>query len=103
MMKITFYRRIGTALTPFIYIHSHKYHITNVYHKLDIAPIQKVLKIHCLHWKTTSFCLEHGYIGVVNTGSDYVGFFYKILGSSFFFAYGGLVSPTLLIRGMSYS
>ena len=75
MSKITLFRHIAAANTPFIYCHLHKYHITNVYHKLDIAPVQKFLKIQYLHWEKTPLCLEHGYFGAVNTGSDYVGIF----------------------------
>ena len=74
MRKIAFSRHITTANTPFIYHNLPKYHITNVNHELDIAPMQKFLKINCLHKKKTPFFLEHGYFGAVNMGSDYVGF-----------------------------
>ena len=46
MRKIRHFRLIAAANTPFIYFSLHKYHITNVYHKFDIAPMQKFLKIH---------------------------------------------------------
>ena len=45
MRKITLFRHIATAITPFISFHLHKCHITKVYHKMDIAPMQKILKI----------------------------------------------------------
>ena len=51
MRNLTLFRQIATATTPFIYFHFHKYHITNVYHKLNDAPMQKFLKIYYLHWK----------------------------------------------------
>ena len=62
-----------------------KYNITNVYHKLVIAPMQKFLKIHCLHWKKTPLCLQHGYFGAVNMGSDYLGNLFKRQGAEVFF------------------
>ena len=55
MRKISLFRHIATAITPFIYFYLHKNHITNVYHKLDIARMQKFLKIHCFHWKKRHF------------------------------------------------
>ena len=61
MRKITLFRHIAAAITPCIYFHLHEYHITNVDHKLDIAPMQKFLKIHYLHWEKTPFCLERQY------------------------------------------
>ena len=76
MRKIKKFRHIATAITTFIYFQSYKYHITNVYHRLDIAPMQKFLKIHYLHWKKTPYCLEHGYFVAINMGSDYVGTFF---------------------------
>ena len=47
MDKITFFRHVATAITAFIYFHSQKYHMTNVCYKLDIAPMQKFLKLYC--------------------------------------------------------
>ena len=50
--------------------------------------MQKSLKVLCLHWKTTVFCLEHGYYHAVNMGSGCVGiFFQKTRRGSFLFAY----------------
>ena len=72
MTEITLSSCITTANTPFIYLHLHKNHITNVNHRLDIARMQKFLKNNCLHWKKTPFCLEYGYFSAVNMGSDYV-------------------------------
>ena len=56
--KKTISRHISTAITPFIYFHLQKYHITNEYHKQDFASMQKFLEIHCLHWKKRHFVLS---------------------------------------------
>ena len=89
MRKITLFRHIAAAITPCIYFHLHEYHITNVDHKLDIAPMQKFLKIHYLHWEKTPFCLKHGYFSAVNTGSDYVGIFFVRQGAETSFLHIG--------------
>ena len=73
MRNSTLFCHIATARTPFIYFHLLKYNITNLYDKLDIAPIQKFLKMHCLRWIKMPVCLEHGYLCAVNMGSDYEG------------------------------
>ena len=76
MRKMTLFRLIATATTHFIYLHLPKYHITNVYRKLNFAPMQIFLKIHCLLWKKTPFCLKQGYFGAFNMGSDYLAFLF---------------------------
>ena len=66
--------------------------------------MQKLLEIHCLHLKKKTLVLKHGYYHAVNMGSDYVGIFPLRHGvEASFFVNGGLVSPTLRIRGLSYT
>ena len=67
--KITLFIHIATAVTHFLCFNLHECHITNVYVVLDIPPMQKFLKIHCLHWVKTPFLLEHGCFNAVNMGS----------------------------------
>ena len=89
MRKMTLFRHIAAAITRFICFDLHNYQITNVYHQLDIASMQELLKIHYLHWEKKPFCLEHGYFGAVNTGSDYVGFFFIRQGAETSFLHKG--------------